>query len=112
MAAGPQWLRLGKISVVGTQVLFPGPSLAPGCRERGGREGQSRTAFPGFYRLDNACDFYLFGFIVFYSVVALGEIGFSPGSRKDIPVLSCFSEVQGVQTGCSLKGLEFLALGS
>lgn len=45
-----------KTSVGGTWVLFPGPSLAPGGSERGGREGQSKTASPGVYRVDNACD--------------------------------------------------------
>lgn len=95
-----------KIPVVRTWVLFPGPSLAPGCRERGGREGKSKTPFRGFYRVDNACVLgWVWGvfFTLFCSVIAPDGSGFSPGNGKAVLMLSWFSEERSLQTSCGLR---------
>lgn len=93
MAVCRQWDRLWQHPSLGPGFC----SLAPGCRHRREKKPPPR----GFYR-NNASPFVFF--TLFCSLTALDEMGFIPGNRKDILVLSWFWEVRGLQSSCSWRG--------
>lgn len=86
MAACPQWHRLWQHPSLGPAFC----SLAPGCRRRRGGKKLLLVDFTAVMRL--------LLYFFFCSVIALDEMGFIPGNRKDILVPSWFQEVWGLQS--------------
>lgn len=91
-------------SVLGTWVLFPGARLQA-------QEGKN-PSFSWILQEQCICFFTLYWFLpcfvgILYLVLlckALDEMGFIPGNKKHLLVLSWFREVQGLQTSCSWSG--------